>query len=247
VVEHGEGPRAGSRDNGLRAARYVAVGDLDPRVADALLGSLRDEGIAAYVAPTPGVRGGYLELRLPSHPSDRLYVDEARAARANEVMSAETAGSLSPGRDHPASRPPAASDAADVPADPDLEAAWQQVLESLQSPTTSAVPPWPVAEDVTEPATAPDAQPADSAAGPAEEDEEHYLPPQPPPLPRLRPATVLSLLGIVGGIVVLGSDVEGGEFAWLAVIAIIGGAVALIWGVKQGPPPDSGWDDGAVV
>ncbi|MDQ1694696.1 MAG: hypothetical protein QOJ03_49, partial [Frankiaceae bacterium] len=35
-----EGPRRGARDNGLRCAGYVAIGDLDPRVADALLATL---------------------------------------------------------------------------------------------------------------------------------------------------------------------------------------------------------------
>ena len=42
MVEYGQGPRSGARDNGLRCAGYVPVGDLDPRVADALLESLRN-------------------------------------------------------------------------------------------------------------------------------------------------------------------------------------------------------------
>ena len=28
---------------------------------------------------------------------------------------------------------------------------------------------------------------------------------------------------------------------------LIGGVVSLIWHMKQGPPNDSGWDDGAVA
>lgn len=88
MVEHGQGPRSGARDNGLRCAGYVPVGDLDPRVADALLERLRDEGIAAYVAPTPGHRGGALEVTMPSRLTDRLYADSEHAARAWELLAA---------------------------------------------------------------------------------------------------------------------------------------------------------------
>ena len=52
-----DGPRRGSRDNGLRCANYTPVADLDPRVVDALLATLRDEGIAAYATPTPAATG----------------------------------------------------------------------------------------------------------------------------------------------------------------------------------------------
>lgn len=261
MVEHGDGPRSGTRDNGLRAARYVAVGDLDPRVAEALLHTLREEGIAAYVAPTPAARGGYLELRLPAHPSDRLYVDETRATRASDLMSSEAGAAGESGRGVGSAAMPHPSASLQSPAEVELDAAWQQVLVSLQTPSTAPVPPWPVAEDLSE-SSAATAAPPPALAGPddgyddryadfvvdeGQDVEEHYVPPSPPPLPRLHLVTVLALVGILGGLLVLATNVEGGEFAWLAVLAIIGGAAALIWRVKEGPPADSGWDDGAVV
>ena len=41
------------RGNGLSAEAYVAVADLDPGTADALLAALRDRGVAAYAAASP--------------------------------------------------------------------------------------------------------------------------------------------------------------------------------------------------
>src|SRR3954469_12925135 len=55
----------GARDNGLRAGNYVHVSELDPRVADDVLLTLRDHGIAAYVRPAEGTVGGAMETRIP--------------------------------------------------------------------------------------------------------------------------------------------------------------------------------------
>src|SRR3954449_5247999 len=138
-----DGPRRGARDNGLRCSGYVAVADFDPRIADALLEALRDNGIAAYAAPTPGSVGGAMETRLPDRPIDRLWVDAGNVDRARDVIERE-------GIDADAAPGPAAlaaSPAVDpgtspggTGSDPDFDAAWQQVLASLQS---SAGPPFP--------------------------------------------------------------------------------------------------------
>jgi hypothetical protein len=226
----GQGPRSGARDNGLRCANYVAIGDLDPRVADALLETFRSEGIAAYVTPTPATRGGYLETRPSSHLTDRLYADAERAERAHELL------------------PPA-----DATPEIDFDSAWQQVLSSLQStsPSDSPVPPWPVSEDV-DPSTTqvPIELPAEFSAVSGSGDpalDDHFVPPPPPPLPKLRRVTALALLAIIGGILVLATQFDDGAFDWLAILAILGGGGALVWHMKEGPPTDSGWDDGAVV
>src|SRR3954447_12332795 len=84
-----DGPRRGARDNGLRCSGYVAVADFDPRIADAMLEALRDNGIAAYAAPTPGRVGGAMETRLPDRPIDRLWVDAGRLERAHAVIEHE--------------------------------------------------------------------------------------------------------------------------------------------------------------
>jgi hypothetical protein len=211
-----DGPRGGTRDNGLRCANYTPVADLDPRVVDALLAALRDEGIAAYAAPTPAAAGGAMELRLPSRPVDRLWVDDTQVARAKDLVNRESAT-------EPA------------PEDIDFETAWQQVLTSLHATPGPAAPSWP--ED-DEPTYAETYDPAD---------EDHFEPPPPPPLPRLRKAT-LGALAVMGfGLLILATNVADGAFRVVALLAILGGAASLVWNMRQGPPNDSGWDDGAVV
>lgn len=232
MTEYGQGPRSGARDNGLRCANYAVVGDLDPRIADSLLETLRDEGIAAYVTPTPSSQGGFLETRRPARMTDRLFADAERTERARELL--------------PAPAP-------DPDAEIDFDSAWQQVLASLQSTAEPATPAWPASEDVAAiptrqvPVELPIAD--DDYAGyrgdPAL--DEHFEPPPPPPLPRPRRVTVIALIAIVAGVVVLATNFDGGDLMWLAITAIVAGVATLIWHMKDGPPIDSGWDDGAVV
>jgi hypothetical protein len=250
MADFGQGPRSGSRDNGLRCAGYVAVGDLDPRVADALLSALRDEGIAAYVTPSPRTQGGWLEVQHPTQLTDRLFADADRADRAKELLSSEreeSIGSPAPSRPgpEPAATSPSPSGGPSGPDDEiDFDSAWQELLGSLQSTTSAAARPWPASEEVEPGAFAP------PASGTLDEDpalDEHFVPPPPPPLPRLRPSTIVGWLAILLGLVILATGFDGGDLTWLAVLSILGGAGTLIWHVKEGPPPDSGWDDGAVV
>jgi len=242
MTEPGPGPRSGARDNGLRCGGYVAVGDLDPRVADAMLDTLRAEGIAAYVLPTPASRGGYLELRLPARMTDRLYVDTTKSERAIELVGLERAEA------EPAPR------AARPEPDLDVDAAWQGLLASLKAPADSAT--WPSRENVSEsrrPAHLDDI-PLEgleleqlTSTEPVDLDDEHFVPPEAPPVPRLRRVTAGALAAIALGVLALGTNFDGGSLAWLAIFAIIGGGLVLVWNVKSGPPTDSGWDDGAVV
>lgn len=217
MTDRDEGPRPGSRDNGLRASNYVAVADLDPRVAEALLETLRGEGIAAYVSPTQGPRVQH---------TDRLYVDETRARAAADLVAAED-GPQQPRETEPQ--------------DLDVDTAWQQVLASLQSAAPTSRP-WPASEDVS-----PEPEASSILDLDDEPEDEHFEPPEPPPLPTFRPVTIGSLLAIIAGIFVVVTGVDGGDLWWLGTAAIIGGAISLVWHVKDGPPNDSGWDDGAVV
>jgi hypothetical protein len=229
----GQGPRSGARDNGLRCAAYAVVGDLDPRIADSLLETLRSEGIAAYVMPSTTSRGGYLESPPPSGLTDRLHADADRLDRAKELV-----------------------EATGVKDDIDFDSAWQQVLSSLQTPSPTTATPWPSSEDVPDKDKAaifqvPASLPAESAAefppGIDPADQDHFEPPPPPPLPKFRQTTVLALAAIIGGIVILATQFDSGGFDWVGIIGILGGAAALIWHMNDGPPTDSGWDDGAVV
>jgi hypothetical protein len=251
VVEYGQGPRSGSRDNGLRCAGYVAVGDLDPRVADALLDTLRSEGIAAYVVPSPRAQGGWLEVTTPGQLTDRLYADAERATRAGELLTQEhdEAGGVAtpptpavpPG---PETVPPPSLLDGEARPEIDFESAWNQLLGSLQSTASSPTRPWPASEEVESGAYAP------ASSGTLDEDpmlDEHFVPPPPPPLPKLRKETVVALLAILGGLLLLITNFDGGDLVWLAILAILAGAGMLVWNVKDGPPRDSDGDDGAVV
>jgi hypothetical protein len=262
----------GARDNGLRCAGYRPVADLDPRIADAMLVTLRAAGIAAYAAPTPAAAGGYGELRLPSLPTDRLWVDGEQFDRAREMIGRETtsvepdvAGPQNaslPGPGRPAAAPDVAgpdpmSSAGRTP-NVDFDTAWQQVLTSLRSPSVREPDPrWPAAEGAAPGDREPDldrlhddlgaldvadhAEPVDPA------DQEHFVPPAPPPLPRLRSVTLAAVVAMALGLFVLIVDLDGGTFRVPAFAALVGGAISLVWNMRQGPPTDSGWDDGAVV
>jgi hypothetical protein len=213
-----EGPRRGSRDNGLRCANYTPVADLDPRIVDSLLVTLRDEGIAAYAAPTPAATGGAMEVRLPSRPIDRLWVDDTQLVRAKDLIDRESA-------ERPATQE-----------DVDFESAWQQVLTSLQATPGPATPTWPE-ED----------QPPELSESYDPADEDHYDPPPPPPLPRLRKATLGALAVMALGALIIVTNVDSGSLRLVGLFALVGGALSLVWNMRQGPPTDSGWDDGAVV
>ena len=217
-----DGPRRGSRDNGLRCANYTPVADLDPRVVDALLATLRDEGIAAYATPTPAATGGAMEVRLPSRPIDRLWVDDTQVARAKDLVNRESSA-----------QPPAE--------DLDFESAWQQVLASLQETPGPAAPSWPEDDGPADDGESYDTESYDPA------DQDHYDPPPPPPLPRPRKATLGALAVMAFGLLILATNVDGGSLRVIGILALVGGAVSLVWNMRQGPPTDSGWDDGAVV
>ncbi|HEY1822876.1 MAG TPA: hypothetical protein VGG83_23375 [Trebonia sp.] len=92
-----------------------------------------------------------------------------------------------------------------------------------------------------------DASPAEDTA------DDHFIPPVPPPLPRLDPVTKGAWLALFGGPLYLlistaTGDTISGLAAFLAVAAFVGGFVVLVLRMDNGRPPDSGSDDdGAVV
>ena len=223
-------PRRGARDNGLRCAGYTAIADLDPRVVDALLSTLRDAGIAAYAEPTPGTTVGYMERVLPPRPIDRLSVDNTQVEQARAIVDREQE-----------SHEPERVD------NLDFDQAWQDVLSSLRAPSAAGSPirSWPDSENVD---TDDEPEPETDLDELAEDSEDiHFEPPPPPPLPRFRKVTLAALASIVLGLIILATDLDGGSFTFLAIAAILGGVISLVWNMRQGPPTDSGWDDGAVV
>ena len=83
-------------------------------------------------------------------------------------------------------------------------------------------------------------------------DDEHYVPPEPPPLPRLRPLTIVALVLILAAVVllvlpgVIGLDARIGTP--IALVALLCGGGMLLLRIRQTPkPPDGGRDDGAQI
>ena len=85
------GSGRGRRSNGLPAADWGALVDLDPRLSEALLASLEAAGVAAYVEPAGGQDALSRAAQHPARPLDRLWVDPIRADAARQVVTAEVA------------------------------------------------------------------------------------------------------------------------------------------------------------
>jgi hypothetical protein len=144
-----------ARDNGFVARHYVPLADLDPRLADAMLDVLRAESIAAYVEPSTGHMGGYLDVHLPERPRDRLWVDREQHSRAINLLNEHTAGSTEP---ITADMSGATSGSGgDVPVDsaPDVttgtaasDDVWAQLVANFDRAPDDVVPRWPAAEDI---------------------------------------------------------------------------------------------------
>jgi hypothetical protein len=81
-------------------------------------------------------------------------------------------------------------------------------------------------------------------------DDEHYIPPDPPPLPRLRPMTIVALILVVAGVVLLlspgliGLDPRIGTP--LSLLALVCGFGLLFLRIRR-TPPDTEHDNGAQV
>jgi hypothetical protein len=267
-------PRRGRRDNGLDAAAYIPLADVDPRVGEHLLDVLRLAGVPAYLEPSADVEPYTRTLALPSPPTDRLWVDREQRAAAREIVEAESAEAHAP------PLRPETGCADDRPsrglADLDEERAWEEIVAAFDTDAaTSPVPPWPVPEDVEEdrprggrpgpegagrhgsaedayPAAEPEApepEPGPAAAA-AEDDVEHYHPPPPPPVPRPSRRTVLAVVLVALGTLLLFGPrllgVDAGTGLTLGVLAILAGGAVLVLGLRDSRS-DDGPDDGAVV
>ena len=95
-------------------------------------------------------------------------------------------------------------------------------------------------------------RPAVPAPLPLAGDDEHYVPPAPPPLPRLDPVSKGAWAALFGGpgyllLAVLLGWVVPSWAAFCAVGAFVGGLATLVVRMGDRPPDDSGSDDGAVV
>jgi hypothetical protein len=253
------------RSNGLTAATYTPVADLEPQVADAMLDDLRHEGVAAYTNPVESTTAAAFdrpEFRLGV--KERLYVDSSAAERVRDLIS---------GRD-----PSLAAESEDL--------RWAQLVAGFDRPVETAVAPWPANEEVgvdegpivderdlrsydqSESPPAPPSVPwgsradggvlsddgafLESTAHTRDQDnhEERFVPEPPPPLPQLPPYKVIAWAGLIGGplLLLLSAFFSYALPGWasaLAVIGFVGGFVTLVATMGDGDDWDP--DDGAVV
>jgi hypothetical protein len=126
--------RRGRRDNGLDAASYVPLVDVDPRVGEHLLDVLGSAGVPAYLEPSADVEPYTRALSLPSPPTDRLWVDRDQRGEARRIVDAETPHGPRP-------RPPGGDDEPSHGlADLDEERAWREIVAAWSAPAAPRPP-----------------------------------------------------------------------------------------------------------
>jgi len=124
---------------------------------------------------------------------------------------------------------------------------------SPADPVPGAIPAPPQLRIIRPASPVPLPAPGDGRPGDENADDEHYVPPVPPPLPRLEPAAKGAWVALFGGpgyllvAVMVGWPVPGWA-AFCAVAAFVGGFATLVMRMGDRPPhDDSDPDDGAVV
>jgi hypothetical protein len=234
------------RSNGLTAAAYTPVADVDPRLADALLEELRERGIAAYAEPVATTSmSGLNGPEFVTGALERLYVASSGADDVRRLI-----------RQHDAELVNAAND----------DLSWAQIVADFDQPVSAEKRVWPAEEELPEPSHV--ALDADSTPDTAVDDErgsgagrlddplrlpdrdDHFIPPPPPPLPSLDPVTQVAWVGLVGGPLLLLVAVIFGLslpafVSGLAVIGFVGGFVTLVARMQRDDPDDPA--SGAVV
>src|SRR4051812_14783295 len=112
-------PTPPSSSNGLGAAAWVAIGAIDPRLAEPLLATLRTAGVGAYVAPFTSRGRTHLEMRL--------WVDASLQPQAERAVAAAL---------------PELQDAMEESEDD----RWAAIVASLQDEPANDESPWPAVE-----------------------------------------------------------------------------------------------------
>jgi hypothetical protein len=137
----------------------------------------------------------------------------------------------------------------DVPRWPDELDALEKGVEKGRDEEAPKVAPAPVDPDPPAPPLGPR-----SYSPPTLPEDEHFIPPEPPPLPRLGPPALVGLTLIAIGLVLvvspgwLGvSDVYGLPLGLVGLAAGLGWLVLRLWPDPPDRHEDDGDDDGAVL
>jgi hypothetical protein len=229
----------GRLDNGLDAALWSPLRDVDPRVGEHLLDVLHVASIAAYLEPSSDVAPYTRNVSLPSPPADRLFVDRSRVAEARALV-AEQVGADE--RHAPPAVEPARSQAPErsaLRADLDEDAEWRSIVASFEAEHGR-----PTVDE--EPSDAP--PPAPHEPDVLDRPDEHFEPPVPPPLPVPAPASLYAVLLVVAGVLLVGAPGLlrlSSDMGLVIGVAFIAGGVAMLVSRMRDRADDG--DDGAVV
>jgi hypothetical protein len=185
---HAESPAAPTPperlDNGLIAATYVPLLDVDVPIASHLLSALGRARIPAYLASAPANENAL-----------RLYVSSEERADARTIVASVVRAS---GGD-PASA--TAEPVTDPLADVDTDAAFAALVADWYVDTHTAIRD--AERSLTEEDEDWQARLQRPAAEPTWLDDEHYVPPPPPPLPRFAATTIAAMFLILMSFVVM--------------------------------------------
>ena len=227
----------GRLDNGLDAALWSPLRDVDPRIGEHLLDVLQAAGIAAYLEPSADVGEYTRTVFLPSPPSDRLFVDRSRRVEARAVVDQNAPRPAEERSDRTAaSRHEPAAARREI----DEDAEWARIVSAFEAEHGRAV-----VHD--EPADAPPPPPHETAV--LDRPDEHFEPPPPPPLPAPSPASLYAVLLVVAGVLLVGAPGLlrlSTDVGLVLGVAAIAGGVALLVSRMRDRSDDDG-DDGAVV
>jgi hypothetical protein len=219
-------------DNGLAAAHYVPLTDIDADIGKHLLTALGRARIAAYLDESPG-----------SAQTRRLFVAAEERSDARTIVAAVVRASGG-------TPPPIPADEVKPRPDPlvgvDTEAAFADLIADWHVDTVTAI-------REAEKALSREDEDWKSRLeqAPAEAtwlDEQHYVPPTPPPLPRLSAPTVMAVVVLAASVLLL---LLGGEFGiasdltmLLGVCGVLLSSALLIMRLRENRDED---DDGAVL
>lgn len=162
------GRRRGRRNNGLDAADWRAIDDLDPRVSEDVLELLATRGIAAYVQPAMDVDPITRSATVPNRPTDRLYVDRSQMEAARDCLRRLLGTGTGPGpvAGVPEPPPPPAPQPPPPPAGTsrryaDLDATFAGIVAGFDHPVDPTAAAWPATENVPGQPAAPEPLPAE--------------------------------------------------------------------------------------
>ncbi|WP_153504820.1 hypothetical protein [Cumulibacter manganitolerans] len=240
---------APEHDNGIVAQRYQKLRSVDRRECEQLLRAMAEAGIACYTAVPP----------TDSAPTREVFVDADLHARAAEV--ADQAHRRYAGRR-------IAIDASEVdvrfaelislfgdPVEP-RDAGPSEVERTEPRASTAEVdtdvdrPVDPAPRSPEPRATEPWRAPADAQPELLDEDDEgHFEPPPPEPLPKPTRRVVVGILLMIAGCVALfapGSVPLSGTASLVLGVLLLGAGVGwLVWQLRE--HPEDPFDDGSRV